>query len=81
MDQQLTIKVVKSSKDFEAFVRFPFGIYKSQPFWVPPLIKEEIETINPGPTCIQNADACFYLAYRGKEMWVELVPWSTGLKK
>jgi len=47
MDQQLTIKVVKSSKDFEAFVRFPFSIYKNNPFWVPPLIKEEIETINP----------------------------------
>lgn len=69
MDQQLTIKVVKSSKDFEAFVRFPFSIYKNNPFWVPPLIKEEIETINPEANPVyQNADACFYLAYRGKEI-------------
>ncbi|OUU19619.1 MAG: GTP cyclohydrolase [Flavobacteriaceae bacterium TMED48] len=69
MDQQLTIKVVESSKDFEAFIRFPFSIYNNNPYWVPPLIKEEIETINPKVNPVyQNADACFYLAYRGKEI-------------
>ena len=69
MDQQLTIKVVESSKDFEAFVRFPFSIYNNNPYWVPPLIKEEIETINPKVNPVyQNADASFYLAYRGKEI-------------
>ena len=33
------------------------------------MIKEEIETINPEANPVyQNADACFYLAYRGKEI-------------
>jgi hypothetical protein len=69
MDQQLTIKIVESSKDFEDFVRFPFSIYNNNPYWVPPLIKEEIETINPKINPVyQNADACFYLAYLGKEI-------------
>jgi hypothetical protein len=69
MDQQLTIKIVESSKDFEAFVRFPFSLYNNNPYWVPPIIKEEIETINPEVNPVyQNADACFYLAYRGKDI-------------
>ena len=69
MDQQLTIKIVESSKDFEAFVRFTFSLYNNNPYWVPPIIKEEIETINPEVNPVyQNADACFYLAYRGKDI-------------
>ena len=69
MNQELLIKDVKSHKDFEAFASFPFRLYKDNPYWVPPLIKEEIETINPAINPVyQNADAKFFLAYRGTEI-------------
>ena len=69
MDQNLTLKVVKSTKDFDAFVRFPFDLYRYNSHWVPPLIKDEIETINPNANPVyQNAKARFFLALRGEKV-------------
>jgi len=69
MDQAVTIKVVQNSKDLEAFVRFPFSLYQNNPYWVPPLIKEEIETLDPKVNPVyQNADARFFLAYKGETL-------------
>ena len=69
MDQNLTLKVVKSTKDFDAFVRFPFDLYRYNSHWVPPLIKDEIETINPNTNPVyQNAKARFFLALRGEKV-------------
>ncbi len=69
MNQNLILKVVKSPKDFDAFVKFPFDIYKDNPYWVPPLIKEEIETIKPDANPVyNNAKARFFLAYKGDKI-------------
>lgn len=69
MDQDVTIKVVQNSKDLEVFVRFPFSLYQNNPYWVPPLIKEEIETLDPKVNPVyQNADARFFLAYKGETL-------------
>ncbi|MDC3276010.1 GTP cyclohydrolase [Flavobacteriaceae bacterium] len=69
MDQNLTLKVVKSTKDFDAFVRFPFDLYRYNSHWVPPLIKDEMETINPNTNPVyQNANARFFLALRGEKV-------------
>ena len=69
MNQNIILKVVESPKDFDAFVRFPFDLYRDNPYWVPPLINEEIETINPDVNPVyQNAKACFFLAYKGKKI-------------
>ena len=69
MDQNLTLKVVKSTKDFDAFVRFPFDLYRYNSHWVPPLIKDEIETINPNTNPVyQNAKARFFLALKGEKV-------------
>ena len=61
----VTIKEVSSKADFKAFVKFPFSIYKDSPYWVPPIIKEELETFdrkrNPA---FETAEAEFYLAYK-----------------
>ena len=66
MNQDINIRVVNSTKDFKAFVKFPFDLYQDNPYWVPPLINEEIETIDPKVNPVyQNAVARFFLAYRG----------------
>lgn len=40
------IKEVKTRKQLKDFVRFPFDLYKNNPYWVPPLIKNELELLD-----------------------------------
>ena len=71
MNQNLILKVVENAKDFDAFVRFPFDLYRNNPYWVPPLIKEEIETINPKINPVyKNAKARFFLVLKGEDLFV-----------
>ena len=59
------VKEVVSKADFKAFVKFPFQLYKGNPYWVPPIIKDELEVFdrqkNPA---FQSAQAQFFLAIK-----------------
>ena len=56
---------IKDKKEFEAFVEFPFRLYKNHPYWVPQIKKEELEVINRDQNPVfKNADASFFLAYQ-----------------
>ena len=63
------IKEVIDKKGLLDFVKFPFKLYKNSKYWVPPIIKDELETfdktVNPA---FLNADAKFYLAYKNNEI-------------
>ncbi len=41
------VKEVVSKRDLKRFVKFPFMLYKNDPFWIPPLIKDEIKQLSP----------------------------------
>jgi len=62
------IKPVRSSRDRMKFIKMPWSIYKNDPCWVPPLIFEQKEFINPkkGPF-FDYGEAALFLAYRGKK--------------
>src|SRR5690606_64120 len=61
----ITIKEVKNKKDLKAFVKFPFRLYKKSPYWVPPLIDEEMESFDPDKNpAYKNGEAQLYLAYK-----------------
>ena len=61
----VTLKEVQSRSGLKAFVKFPFTIYKDSPYWVPPIIKEEMNTFDKKVNPIFNdADAWFFLAYK-----------------
>lgn len=61
----IEIKEATSKKDLKAFVRFPFEIYKDSKYWVPPIIKQELETFNKDKNPIfKDAEARFFLAYK-----------------
>ncbi|WP_179335087.1 GNAT family N-acetyltransferase [Winogradskyella costae] len=61
----ITIKEATSKKDLKAFVRFPFKIYENSEYWVPPIIKQELETFNKDKNPIfKDAEARFFLAYK-----------------
>lgn len=65
----ITVKQVSSKSDLKKFVTFPFKLYKDSPYWVPPLIKDEMETLDADKNPVfQNAEAWYYLAYRNKEL-------------
>lgn len=63
----ILVKEIFSKKDLKQFVKFPFSLYKNNPYWIPPLIDEELasfdKTKNPA---FDNAEAFFYLAYNQK---------------
>ncbi|MDX1470285.1 MAG: GTP cyclohydrolase [Flavobacteriaceae bacterium] len=65
------IKIIEatSSKLMKDFVKFPFSIYKDSKAWVPPIIKQELETFNKKKNPIfKDADAKFFLAYKEGEI-------------
>ena len=65
----ITIKEVFSPKDLKVFVKFPFQLYKGCDQWVPPIIKQELETFNKKKNPIFNdAEAIFFLAYKNNEV-------------
>ena len=65
----ITIVEAASKKLLLEFVKFPFSLYKNNPYWVPPLINEELEsfdkTKNPA---FETAEATFYLAYKNDKI-------------
>lgn len=60
----IEIKEVTNKSDLKKFVRFPFNLYKGNPYWVPPIIHDELasfdQNVNP---VFKTANATFYLAY------------------
>ncbi len=65
----IELKEVTTKKDLKAFVKFPFKLYKGSKYWVPPIISEEIRSldkkVNPA---FKDADARFFLAYRNNDV-------------
>ncbi|MCG2418966.1 GNAT family N-acetyltransferase [Aequorivita sp. F47161] len=65
----ITVKQTTSKSDLKKFVTFPFKLYKDSKYWVPPLIKDEMETLDSKKNPVfQNADAWYYLAYKNDEI-------------
>ena len=65
----ITIVEANSKKLMKDFVKFPFELYKNHPYWVPPLIADELETFDKAKNpAFQNAEATFYLAYQNNKI-------------
>lgn len=65
----IKVKQLTSKKDLKRFVNFPFKLYKDSKYWVPSLIKDEIETLDTKKNPVfKNADAWYYAAYKNGEM-------------
>ena len=51
------------------FVTFPFSLYKNNKYWVPPIIKDEVNNFDPKKNPVfENADAQFFVAIRNGEI-------------
>ena len=60
----IEIKEIVSPTDKKAFVQFQIDLYKGNPYYVPPLISDELEALDPTKNPIfDNAEARLFLAY------------------
>lgn len=65
----ITIVEANSKQLLKDFVKFPFELYKNHPFWVPPLIADELETFDKDKNpAFKSAEAYFYLAYKNNKI-------------
>lgn len=65
----IEVREVVTKKDFKEYVKFPFSLYKKHPYWVPPLIDDELETFDKTKNpAFKSADAKFYLAYKDNKV-------------
>ncbi len=63
------IKKVSTKKELEKFIKFPMKLYANNPYYVPPLISEEIVTLSPLKNPVfSHAEAHYYLAYKNNEI-------------
>ncbi|MFC1629137.1 hypothetical protein ACFL3H_08505 [Gemmatimonadota bacterium] len=65
----IELREAKSLKDIRTFVRFPFKLYRGNEYWIPPLIKGDVENLrsdrNPA---FDHCEARYVLAYRDGEL-------------
>ncbi len=68
-EASIEIQPVKTRRALRAFVMFPWRVYKGDPNWVPPLISERMEYLDPakGPF-YKHADVALFLARRRLEV-------------
>jgi GNAT superfamily N-acetyltransferase len=65
----ITIVEANTKQLLKAFITFPFELYKNHPYWVPPLIADEMETFDKDKNpAFQSAEAYFYLAYKNDKI-------------
>ena len=78
----IKIREIESRRELVDFIRFPFQLYKGNPYWVPPIVKEELEMLDKKVNPVfNNALAHYFLAYKDGEIvgriaafinWIEI---------
>ncbi len=61
---ETTIKKVVTKADLKEFVRFPDGLYKDNPYYVPPLHNGELHTLGQNNPAFEYCEASYWLARR-----------------
>jgi hypothetical protein len=65
----ITISEVRNKKELKKFVKFQMNIFRGNQYFVPQLLRDEIETFTPGKNpAYEMCDVKLFLAYRNKEI-------------
>ncbi len=68
MDANIEVTPVSTPRDRRTFARFPWRIYTGDPNWVPPLLSERLDRLNPSRNpFFAHADVRLFLARRAGE--------------
>ncbi len=64
----IIVKEAISKKEIANFVKFPFSLYKDSPYWIPPIISEEIASFDAKQNPVfESAQANFYMAFQDEK--------------
>ncbi|MFV1858609.1 MAG: hypothetical protein ACC647_04580 [Anaerolineales bacterium] len=67
--RETQISPVSNKSELEEFIAFPWKVYKGDPYWVPPLISERKQFLDPQKNpFFEHAKATFFLARRNGEV-------------
>ena len=65
----IKIQEISTKKELKQFVKFPFSLYKGNKYWVPPIIKDEVESFDKLKNPVfEHSDARFFLALKDKKV-------------
>lgn len=65
----ITIKEAITKAELKEYIKFPFSLYKDNPYWIPPLIDDELTTFDKTKNpAFASAEAYFYIAYRDNKV-------------
>lgn len=66
---ELKISQVQSKDDLMDFIHFPWEVYRENRYWVPPLLSERVEFLDPEHNpFFEHATVEYYLAHRGPKI-------------
>ena len=66
--EQVIVTPVKNGSDLRRFIRLPWGIYREDPFWIPPLIGDMKKLLDTSRhPFFAHSTAEFFLAFRNGE--------------
>lgn len=61
----IEIREIQSNQGIKDFIKFPFQLYKGHPYWVPALIKEECDNLDPNVNPVFDyAKARYFMAFK-----------------
>ncbi len=61
----IEVTEAKTDREIKEFIKFPFELYKNDPFYSPELIKDQKEHFSPANPFFRNAAVRFFLARKG----------------
>jgi hypothetical protein len=65
----VAIKKVTTRDEIKKFIQFGIDLYEGNDYFVPPLIYDEMATLNMSKNpAFEHCDAAYFLAYRGEEI-------------
>ena len=66
---KIQVKEVQNDKELDAFVKFPMILYKNNPYYVPPIINDEKQSMSKEHNPIfREAEARYFLAYKDNKI-------------
>lgn len=64
----IEIRPAVSKSEVKKFVKFPFRLYKDNDCWVPPLIMDDLDTLNPEKNpAFESAEVKLFMAFKDGE--------------
>lgn len=64
----ITVAPVTSRREHRIFLRFPWRIYRDDPLWVPYVLSERADRLNPARNALfQTGEVALFIAWRGRE--------------